>query len=310
MKRNKEKYNNKQKPRKNPPQPQNIKFYDLTLPKLFQQLKDSENKELIENIEKSDFSEKSKSDFSEKYIINHHYEGVRTLSEVTNNYVFVEHNNKIYAVMTIRWKKKDYYTIFDAEDLEKVKNYKYDNREGHWLMKNKMVAYSRGKKKPKYLHNLILGKLMEDNKVDFKNEIRWDLRKKNLKEYSKENIKSKAKECSLKQIENIPEPYRSYYLNNKTPFVNWFPTRKKGHLIIAGPLLSIPKKKFNNREDKVIPKLMKQAEDYLLEEANKQNISKNELVKYLRGEDYELRREYEIIVEKAKKILSTCHTPS
>lgn len=269
-----------------------MNFPELKLGRLAREKKHQEEKEDQKILNEYDLTEKDVLGLK----INKVYEGKDIQKDHTfNDYVIVEHNGGYYPVMKIMSKRQWFYLLMDMDQLNMVKDFKLDGREGVWGLTNNHVAFTKKDNgRLIYLYELITGK-----GVSHVNGIKLDNRKVNLGRKTKTKLKS-----ADGQIEKLDEPYRSYYQNNKSCYVNWVPSRVHGHRIFAGPCKQIKEKKFGSKDVKMIPILMKKAERYLLTEAMKYKITEDELIYELEPEIYRLKREYDQITKKAMMIFN------
>lgn len=247
-------------------------------------------------INQYDFAEKPIPD--SEYILNKKYEGRLQKERMVHDHVIVEHNSNYYVVMTILKKGVIVHMVFDFKHLDKVLNI-VDKKSAIRVKNNEVISKKHVLDKVKNsivlkhytVHEVITGSKI----VNYKNNCFLDLREVNMEIFDKKKVVTNTDS----QLEKIPEPYRKYYLDNRSKYVMWYPTRY-GHMIVAKGFGSIEEKRFRNDNVKVLPTLMKRAEKYLIEEANKYSINEDLLVW---DERDELSLEYERILMKSKFLL-------
>lgn len=237
-------------------------------------------------------------------IANKVYQGVSASQRkyATNDYVIIEHNSSYYPVIRIKSKKKQLPLLIDLDKLDLLRDFRIDDQAGSWNLTNTYVSFSRkSNRKAVYLHNVLTENTpggSEKDSIDYLNRIHLDNRMCNLKT-SDRNRNQKIRKCASTQIDKMPQPYRDYYLQNRSKFIYWLPSRTHGHRIFAGPCGEIKEKKFSSKDPKQIPKLMEKAEQYLLTEAKRYGMTEDQITSDLDPESYRLKREYEQITQKA-----------
>lgn len=248
-------------------------------------------------------------------VLNKTYDGVNVTrrSYKTNDYCIIKNNNNYYVVMRLRTTSKGELKwlplVFDLNDFNNVRNFEVKGDSGNWNLCNNYITFSRKNGTTMfYLHNLILDFEPEGsgkNSCDHLNRIKLDNRKANLKmkSQSEQNNNQKTRKCASKKIDKMPEPYRTYFLENRPKFIYWLHSKTHGHRIVAGPIKDIKEKKFSSKDPKQIPILMKKAETYLIDMAKQKNITIDQITSDLSPEAHQLHREYRQIVLKASKIL-------
>lgn len=248
-------------------------------------------------------------------ILNKSYDGVKVKqrSYKTNNYCIIENNNNYYVVMRIRTTSNGILKwlplVFDLDNLNKVTNFEANGESGNWNLANNYVTFSRKNGTTMfYLHNSILdfepsgsGK----NSCDHLNRIKLDNRKANLKikTQSQQNNNQKTRKCASKNIDKLPEPYKTYFLENRPKFIYWLYSNTHGHRIVAGPIDNIKEKKFSSKDPEKLPILMKKAEKYLMDMSEQYNMTIDRITSELDPVAYQLQREYRQIIFKASRIL-------
>jgi len=249
-------------------------------------------------------------------VLNKVYDGVNVSrrSYKTNEYCVIENNDNYYVVMRIRTTSKGTLKwlplVFDLDDFYSVRNFEVKGESGNWNLCNNYITFSRKNGTTMfYLHNLILDFEPEGsgkNSCDHLNRIKLDNRKINLqmKSQSKQNNNQKTRKCASKKLDKMPEPYKTYFLENRPKFIYWLHSNTHGHRIVAGPIKDIKEKKFSSKDPSQIPILMKKAEKYLLQMAKQKNMSIHQITSDLDPESHQLQREYRQIVLKASKILT------
>ena len=290
-----------------------VNFPPLTLIK---KANEKEKEELKEEL-KEDIDVSTKYDIKEKEIensdklLNKHYLGIKVKqrSYLTNDYCIIENNNENYVVMRIRTIHNESIKwlplVFDFEYLELIKNF----NDGNWNITNNYVIFSKKNGKTMfYLHNIIMNIIPDGpgkSSCDHLNRMTLDNRKSNLciKTQSEQNNNQKTRKCSSKNLDKLPEPYRTYYLESRPKFIYWLYDKTHGHRIIAGPIPNMKEKKFSSKDPQQIPILMKKAEDYLIEYAQKNDIPFDQITSNLDPKSNQLKREYIQIIMKASKIL-------
>lgn len=285
-----------------------MSFPELRLAKKARERDEKENLENIHIMNDYDVSVKSIPD--SKYKVNIVYDGVKVKqrSYTVNDFVIIEHNNKYYPVIRILSKKKNYPLVIDFDQLENVKGFEADGVSGNWNLTNNYVTFSKKKGTTMYyLHNILTGYEPDGSgkdSVDHLNRIKLDNRLANLcmKSQSDQNVNQKVRKCSSKQLDNMPQPYRDYYLANRPRYIYWLYEKKHGHRMIVGPLGSIREKKYSSNNSDEIPTLMKKAEKYLIDEAIKNGMTEDQITSELDPVSHQLKREYTQIVMKASRL--------
>lgn len=268
--------------------------------------KKNKNQEIIDSYE---YQEKKIDNTN--YSINVIYPGrkVKMRKRVTNDFIIIHYENKYYVVMRILSKEKFYPLVFDFEDLDLILNFEIEDFSGNWNMTNEYVTFSRKiNSKSKYLHNILFDiepNGLGEKSIDHLNRIKLDNRRCNLKlkTQSDQNRNQKTRKCQSKKINDyLLEPYKSYYLENRSKFIYWMYENTHGHRIIAGPVGNkIKQKKFSSKYVKNLAKLMTKAQNYLLDEAKKNGLELHEISSDLDPKSENLKNEYLIIISIAKK---------
>ena len=287
------------------------------LPKLIlsNEAKNRENLEIKEDKEIANKYEiKENKILDTQNFLNKIYEGVKVKqrSYKTNDYCIIENNNNYYIVMRLRTTSNKTFKwlplVFDLDNLNKVINFKENGESGNWNLSNNYITFSRKNGTTMfYLHNIIVDfkpKGYGNNSCDHLNRIKLDNRNANLeiKTQSQQNNNQKTRKCASKNIDKIPEPYRTYFLENRPKFIYWLYSKTHGHRIVVGPIDNIKEKKFSSKDPTQIPFLMKKAEMYLIEMANQYNMTIDQITSDLKPEAHKLEREYRQIVLKASRI--------
>jgi hypothetical protein len=260
-------------------------------------------------------------DISEKEIkssdklLNKQYTGVKVKqrSYTNNDYCVIENKNNNYVVMRLRTTSKGTLKwlplVFDLDNFEFIKNFDVEGETVNWNLANNYVTFSRKNGTTMfYLHNLIINVNPDGSGKEFcdhLNSITLDNRKDNLvmKTQSKQNNNQKTRKCASKSLYKMPEPYKTYFLENRPKFIYWLYDKSHGHRIVAGPVENIKEKKFSSKDPSQIPYLMKKAEDYLIDMAKQNNMSIDQITSDLEPKAHQLKREYRQIVLKESKIL-------
>lgn len=282
---------------------------------LLKAAKKRENRELKKDHFIANNYETKEVDISDGKVLNKTYDGVKVKqrSYKTNDYCIIENNDNYYVVIRLRTTSKGELKwlplVFDLDDFNSIRNFKANGNSGNWNLANNYVTFSRKNRTTMfYLHNLILDFEPEGsgkNSCDHLHRIKLDNRKANLKMKSQaeQNNNKKTRRCASKNIDKMPEPYKTYFLENRPKFIYWLHSRTHGHRIVAGPVEDIKEKKFSSKDPKQIPTLMKKAEKYLMDMAKQKNMSIDKITSDLNPKAHQLYLEYRQIVLKASKIL-------
>jgi hypothetical protein len=279
-------------------------FPELKLFKLEKELLKKEEKENNEIADKYNINE-VKITGSDK-ILNRIYPGIKVKqrSYTINDYIIIKHNDKYYVVMRIRTVKNGniFYKplVFDLNMLETIRG---DNLT--WSLANRYPAL---KGKHPFLHNFIKNhKPKKEDKgyfsYDHLNRIVLDNRLCNLeyKSQSLQNKNQKIRKIGSKKLAKIPEPYRSYYINNRPRYIYWYYEKTHGHRIAVNSVCGIKEKRFSSKNHEKIPELMKKAENYLLEESKKLNLNISQISSEFSSEINKIKNDYYQICLKASK---------
>jgi hypothetical protein len=283
-----------------------MNFPELQLGRKAQEKKRKEALEDEVIVNQYDVSEKK---INDDWRANKVYPGkrVKQRSYTVNDYVIIEHNGKFYPVIRILSKKKWLPLVVDLEHLNTVVNFEAEGVSGNWNLANRYVSFSKKKGKTMYyLHNILMNYEPDGagkDSVDHLNRIHLDNRLVNLqmKSQSDQNVNQKVRKCASTQINKMPEPYRTYYLQNRPRYIYWLPSRTHGHRMFVGPCGPIKEKKFSSKDPKQIPKLMEKAEKYLMTEARKFGMTDDQITSELDTITHQLKREYTQIILKASK---------
>lgn len=189
--------------------------------------------------------------------------------------------------------------------MNTVINFQAEGVSGNWNLSNKYVSFSKKKGKTSYyLYNILKDHVPNGsgkNSINHLNRIKMDNRLANLrmKSQSNKNINQKVRKCVNKRIEKMPQLYRKFYLNNRSRYIYWLPSKTHGHRIFVGPCGLIKEKKFSSKDPKQIPKIIQKVENYLIIEAKKHGMTEDQIISELDPEAHQLKREYNQIVKKA-----------